>query len=64
MKGIFYSFETVSLLLFVTQIFVRSIATPLGFAPTPNVPVFAPVPARSLVTVLSPEFATQVLAPS
>src|ERR1022692_4293956 len=39
-------------------------AIPLGFGPAAKVPRTAPVLARSLVTVLSPLLATQILAPS
>src|SRR5580704_15284720 len=38
--------------------------TAVGFAPTLKVPSAAPSLARSLVTLLLPEFDTQILAPS
>src|ERR1017187_5064945 len=39
-------------------------AIPKGFGPAGKVPSTAPVLARSLVTLLPPKFATQILAPS
>jgi hypothetical protein len=52
------------LLLLDPQILAPSKATPDGFAPTGNVPMFTPSIARSLVTLWLLEFATRMWVPS
>src|SRR5207244_6653703 len=57
-------FETVPLAKFATQMLPPSNATPPGPEPTGNVPWAVPSLARSLLNVLPPLFATQMLLPS
>src|SRR5215467_6301542 len=50
--------------MFPTQMWEPSKAMPQGRTPVGKVPRVAPSLARSLLTVLSPRFVTQMLAPS